>query len=268
MMHAITFPNLNLKFNINRVAFSLLNKNIYWYSLIILFGISICIFLIRMDKEKYGIRFNDIIDFLPIGIISGLICARLYYVIFKWDYYSNNFLDIFKIWNGGIAIYGGIIGGIVSLFIFCKKRNINFLKFCDYLAPYLALTQSIGRWGNFVNQEAYGSITNSFLKMGILDTYKNMYIYVHPTFLYESFFTFLIFIFLYIKRERKKEDGEIFYLYMIFYGIVRAIIEGFRADSLYLYNIRISQVLAIIFAVIFYVLLLKLKNKNKNIKDS
>jgi phosphatidylglycerol:prolipoprotein diacylglycerol transferase len=164
----------------------------------------------------------------------------------------------------GIAIYGGIIGAIVTAIIYCRKKKINFLKFCDFLAPYLALGQSIGRWGNFLNREAYGYETNSFFKMGLFDKSINKYIYVHPTFLYESVLTLAIFLILYFRGNKNKNDGEIFYLYMIMYGVGRAIIEGFRQDSLFLYNFRISQVIAMVFVIIFTILLYNQKAKREN----
>lgn len=168
-MYPIIFPNLGLSFNINNIALSIFNLKIYWYAIIIITGIIVCLLLMRLDKNKYEIKYNDVIDFLSYALIAGIICARIYYVIFRWSYYKDDPLSIFKIWNGGIAIYGGIIGALITAYIFCKKRKINVLNFCDYCAPYLALAQSIGRWGNFINQEAYGSETNSFLKMGIYD---------------------------------------------------------------------------------------------------
>lgn len=164
----------------------------------------------------------------------------------------------------GLAIYGGIIGAIITAILYCRIKKISLLKFCDFLAPYLALGQSIGRWGNFFNREAYGYETDIFLKMGIYNKEINNYIYVHPTFLYESILTLFIFVLLLYIGEKKKKDGEVFYLYMIMYGIGRAIIEGFRQDSLLFYNFRISQIIAIVFVIIFIILLNKQKKKEKN----
>ena len=252
-MKPILFPGLNITVNINSVAFNILGKDIYWYGLIITFGMLFAIFLAKKDKNKYGISWDDITSFLIYAIIFGFISARIYYVIFRWDYYSQNLSEIIKIWHGGIAIYGGIIGALITGIVFCKKKNINFLTFCDFLAPYLSLAQSIGRWGNFINREAYGDVTNSILRMGIYDNNLQDYIYVHPTFLYESIATLCIFILLINLKKNKKFDGQIFYLYMIFYGVARFIIEGMRVDSLYLGNFRISQVLALIFSIVFLI---------------
>ena len=250
-MRPILFPGLGLSFNINNVAFNILGKDIYWYGIIITFGLVLGIILAKKDEKKYGISWDDITSYIIYAIIFGFICARIYYVIFKWDYYSHHLDEIIKIWHGGIAIYGGIIGALITGIIFCKKKNINFLNLCDFGAPYLALAQSIGRWGNFVNREAYGGATNSFLRMGIFDSQINEYIYVHPTFLYESIANLLVFIILLCVKKNQKFDGQIFYLYMILYGIARACIEGLRTDSLYLGPLRISQILAIVFVGIF-----------------
>ena len=256
-MKPIIFPNLGLEFNINPVAFSLFGKDIYWYGIIIVTGILIALFFMKRDDQKHGLKWDTVLDFLIIAIPIGIICARIYYVVFEWDYYKNNLGEIYKIWNGGIAIYGGIIGAIITAIFFCRYKKISFLSLCDYCAPYLPLVQAIGRWGNFVNREAFGGITNSFFKMGIWEENIGRYIFVHPTFLYESIINGLIFIFLYIKRKNSNIRGELFYWYMILYGIGRAFIEGLRTDSLYLFNFRISQVLAVLFAIFFGIILLK-----------
>ncbi|MBR4111248.1 MAG: prolipoprotein diacylglyceryl transferase [Clostridia bacterium] len=262
-MHPITFPNLGLELDINPVAFNVLGRDIYWYGIIIVFGIVLALILAWKNRDTYGISWDTLTDFAFIAIPVGIICARFYYVVFEWDYYKNNLSEIIKIWNGGIAIYGAIIGGIITAIIFCKKRKIKFLDLCDFCAPYLALCQSIGRWGNFANREAYGEVTDSFLKMGIFNDVIGEYIYVQPTFLYESICTFIIFCILYSYRHNKKFSGEIFYLYMTLYGIARFVVEGYRSDSLYLFGFRVSQVLALIFTVVFGVMLLKTHWKTK-----
>lgn len=160
-----------------------------------------------------------------------------------------------------------LFGGILTAVVFCKIKKISFLELCDYCAPYLALCQSIGRWGNFVNQEAYGQITESFLKMGIYDVATKDYIYVQPTFLYESVCTFMIFMILIQINQNKKFSGQSFFLYMILYGIARAIIEGFRSDSLYWGNIRVSQLLSILFSTIFAIIYLFTSKKHKKKVD-
>lgn len=254
-MNKITFPNLNLEFNINPIAFEIGEKAIYWYGIIIVSGIFLALFLARNkikkmsdnDRESRKINWDIITDLVIFMIPIGVIFARLYYCIFNWEYYSANPLDIIKIWNGGLAIYGGVIGGILTGFIFCKIKKLQFLDMADFCIPYVAMCQSIGRWGNFVNAEAHGSPTDSFLKMGIND-FKDYY---HPTFFYESICTFIIFIILSKVEKNKKFKGQAFYLYFIMYGIARFFIEGLRTDSLYLWNtnIRVSQALSLILAV-------------------
>ena len=265
-MEPIIFPNLGLSFDINPVAFSIGNKNIYWYGIIITFGIILALFLAWKNRNTQKIKWDDITDFVLCAIPVGIFFARLYYVIFKWDYYSQNLSEIFQIWNGGLAIYGGVIGGILTALVFCKVKKVNFLELCDYCAPFLALCQSVGRWGNFINREAYGQITDSVLKMGIYDTSINNYIFVQPTFLYESICTFIIFLILMKINKNKKFTGQSFYLYMILYGISRAFIEGMRSDSLYLGDIRVSQLLSLLFSTIFaFFYFLRIKKREKKV---
>ena len=193
-------------------------------------------------------------------MIVSIISARAYYVLFNLKEYMARPIEIFKIWNGGLAIYGAIIGAILYALWFCKKEKINFYNLADLIVPYLAFSQSMGRWGNFINQEAYGSVTQLPWKMGIFDSLAGEYIYVHPTFIYESICTFTLFwVLLYLSKNRKFE-GQIFYSYMIGYGFIRSLIEGLRTDSLMLGVFRISQVLSIVFVVIFGILYLYRKH--------
>ena len=265
-MKPILFPGLGIEVDFHNVAFNILGKDIYWYGIIITFGLVLAVLLAKRDKQKYEISWDDITTFLIYAIIIGFISARIYYVLFRWDYYSQHLDEMIKIWNGGIAIYGGVIGALMTGLIFCKRKKIKFLNLCDFCAPYLALAQSIGRWGNFANREAYGTQTTSFLRMGIFDSKMNGYMFVHPTFLYESIATLLIFIILLVVKKKQKFDGQIFYLYMTLYGIARAIIEGLRTDSLYLGTFRVSQILAILFSFVFTILYMmqdkKYRNKN------
>lgn len=258
-MNVINFEGLGLSFNVNNVLLNINGIKIYWYGFIIVTGIIICLLLCKKDDGKYNIKFEDVLLLLLFALPISIICARLYYVIFRLDYYINNPNEIINIQNGGLAIYGGIIGAIVTIMVFCKIKKIQVLDMTDYLAPYLALGQAVGRWGNFFNGEAHGTETNSLLRMGI--TEKGKYIQVHPTFLYESICTLLIFIFLYIKSKKRTYSGELTYWYFFLYGVVRAIIESFRTDSLILGNIRISQLLSIVLSVAFGSLILYKKVK-------
>ena len=254
-LYPISFPNLNISLFVNPVAISIFGVNIHWYGILIVSAILIGLALAKRDDRLHKIKFDDVFDFALIGIFIGIICARIYFVIFNLNYYINHPNEIFSIWNGGLAIYGGIIGGVLSAAIFCKVRKINFLDLCDYLVPFLALGQAIGRWGNFINQEAYGYATENFFKMRIYSEELGSFINVHPTFLYESILDLFIFAILMILRKKRKFNGQLLYLYLIIYGIGRAIIEGFRTDSLMLLNFRVSQIFSIflvILAIILY----------------
>lgn len=249
-LYPISFPNLNLSFFINPVAITILGLNIHWYGIIIVFAILIGLAFAKHDDGLHKIKFDDVFDFVLIALFVGIISARLYYVLFNLDYYIKNPNEIFKIWNGGLAIYGGIIGGAISAVFFCKKKKIKFLDLCDYIVPFLAFAQGLGRWGNFINQEAYGYPTENFLKMRIYNNEIGEFINVHPTFLYESILDISLFLILMSIRKNRRFSGQLLYIYLIIYGIGRAIIESFRADSLYLSNIRISQIISIFIVVL------------------
>lgn len=239
----IAFPNFNIYLNINKIAFVIGNIQIYWYGIIITVAVLLCLFLAYKNDGKYGIRYLDIENCMLIALPLAIIGARIYYVTFTWGYYKSNLSEIIKIWNGGLAIYGGIIAAILVIFIYCKKKNIKTLSFLDVLAPLVALGQAIGRWGNFVNREAYGSITNSLLRMEILLN-NGEYISVHPTFLYESLGLLGIFFFLYFTK--RKHEGQKLAWYFILYGMLRFGIEYLRVDSLYLGGLKISMLVSII----------------------
>lgn len=248
-MQIIEIPMFNLKLEISKVAFSIFGIDIYWYALIIVVAIIGALLYYKKINGKYEIKFETILDICIWAIPIGFICARLYYVIFNLNYFMQNPILIFDIRDGGIAIYGGIIGGIITIICYCKKHKINLLDLLDYIAPAVALAQSIGRWGNFVNVEAYGIETNLPWKMCILE--NGIQKCVHPTFLYESISTLVIFILLSKLQKNRKFKGEIFYLYLIMYAFVRFWIEGIRTDSLMLYNLKISQILSMAIFILF-----------------
>lgn len=265
-MNLITFPGLNLEFNVSKVAFKIFGIEIYWYAILIVTAMCLALVMFKKRDGLYKIKFNDILDLslylIPIAIIS----ARLYYIIFNLEYYLQNPGEILNIRSGGIAIYGAVIGGIITCFVFCKKRKINVLDLLDYIAPGLVLGQAIGRWGNFVNVEAYGSITKSLLRMGIIE--NGTYIEVHPTFLYESLACFAIFIILLIMKNKRKFNGQITFTYLGLYSLERFFVEGLRIDSLMIGNIRVSQMLSlIIFAVSLIIYIIKWKNFNNNLYE-
>lgn len=259
-MKDIVFPGINLNLKLNSVAINIFGISIYWYAIFIVGAILIGLLLCKKDDGKYNIKFDDILTMILIVVPISILCARMYYVIFRLDYYKNNILEILNIRDGGLAIYGGIIGGAVTIFVYSRFKKINFLDLLDYIVPYLALGQAIGRWGNFFNQEAYGIETNSIFRMGIIEQGK--YIEVHPTFLYESICNLAIFIILYLMRNKRKYKGQLTYIYLTLYGFARCFIEGIRIDSLMFGKCRVSQLLSIaIFFIFGMVLIYKLKKK-------
>ena len=257
MINEITFPSLNLKLHISRIAFSLFGVNIYWYAILITFAMALSIFLMNKDDKKYNINFDDILLLIILTIPIAFIGARIYYVIFNINYYFSNPTKILNIRDGGLAIYGGIIAGTITIIMYCKIKKINILDVLDYVVPYVAMGQAIGRWGNFINVEAYGTETSNFIRMGIIE--NNIYKEVHPTFLYESIVTFFLFIFLFNIRNKRKYSGQLTYIYLAIYSIARFFIEGLRTDSLMLGNIRISQLVSLI--IFIFSILMILINK-------
>lgn len=264
-MNVVTFPGLNLTFDVSKIAFSIFGVSIYKYAICIVLGIIIALVLCRISKEKYDIEFNDVMVSTILGIIFGTIGARLYYVLFNLDYYSQNIGEIFNFRNGGLAIYGGLILGGLAIFVYCKIRKIKILNFFDYIIPYVAIAQTVGRWGNFFNIEAYGSETASFLRMGIRTL--EGYIEVHPVFLYESIATLVIFFILKCLQKHRKFNGEILLSYCLLYSGIRFFLEGLRTDSLMLYNFRVSQILSVvIFIVSLCTIIIKYKKQTTSKK--
>ncbi|MGN7395172.1 prolipoprotein diacylglyceryl transferase [Peribacillus frigoritolerans] len=243
---------------LNPIAIDLGPIQVHWYGLIIGFGVLLGLIIALRESERRGLEkeiFTDLILFaVPIAIIS----ARIYYVIFQWEYYSQNPGDIIKIWNGGIAIHGALIGSVLTAIVFAKVKKVSFWKLVDIAAPSLLLGQAIGRWGNFMNQEAHGGeVTRSFLEnnMHLPEFIINqMYIngtYYHPTFLYESIWNILGVIILLSLRKVNLRRGELFLTYVIWYSIGRYFIEGLRTDSLMLTeSLRIAQVISIVLVVV------------------
>ncbi len=248
-MNYISFPYLGLEFNINPVVKLPFGLEIHWYGIIIGVGILVALILANSEFKKKGFKDDTLSDLALIAIPLSILGARLYYVIFEWDYFKDNLSEIIAIWNGGLAIYGAVITGIITGIVFSKVRKISFWWLGDVGTMCLLIAQSIGRWGNFVNCEAYGEKTN--LPWGMMihrsnwadGVVKGAY---HPTFLYESLWNLTGFLISYfVIRKRKKTDGVIFAFYLTWYGIGRFFIEGLRTDSLYLYgNIRVSQLVA------------------------
>lgn len=238
-----------MSLDINPVAFTIFGLEVRWYGILIALGVLLAVFfaekLAKRTGYKYGLYESIATDLSIVVMICGVIGARLYYVIFQWDYYRENLKEIMAIRNGGLAIYGGIIFGAIAVYFFARRKNIRFVVLADIIAPGLALAQSIGRWGNFVNGEAHGGPTNLPWAI-IVDGVK-----VHPTFLYESILNFFLFLFLYFyKSKRQKFHGELISIYLIVYGIGRFFIEAMRTDSLYIGSFRVSQIVSVIILVI------------------
>lgn len=244
--------NLQL-LSIDPVAFSIGFLSVRWYGVIIALGIVLAYFLAQREAVKRGLHEEFISDMLLWAIPIAILSARFYYVIMKWDFYSQNPGKIIEIWNGGIAIHGALIGAFITAYLFTKKRGVSFLRIADITAPSILVGQIIGRWGNFVNQEAHGGeVTRSFLEGLRLPEWiiNQMYIkgsYYHPTFLYESLWNVAGFIILLIARKFNWRRGEMFSFYLIWYSVGRFFIEGLRTDSLYLIGeLRSAQVVSII----------------------
>jgi phosphatidylglycerol---prolipoprotein diacylglyceryl transferase len=247
-----------LDYPLNPIAFELGNFQVHWYGIIIGIGIALGFYLASKEGDRLGLPQETFSDLLIWAIPIALISARTYYVLFEWDYYSQNPGAIIQIWNGGIAIHGALIGSVITAIIFSRKRNISFWKLADIAAPSIILGQAIGRWGNFMNQEAHGGeVTRSFLQSLHLPDFivNQMYIdgaYYHPTFLYESVWNIFGFALLLVLRKVNPKRGELFLSYVIWYSIGRFFIEGMRTDSLMLPGdfLRIAQVLSLSLIVI------------------
>ena len=248
--------------------------SIHWYSVFIFIGILIGSNLAIKEAKKHGYEEDFIVNLLFLAVIIGIIGARIYYVIFNFDYYKDNLIEIFKVWNGGLAIHGGIIAGFITIAIICYKRKVNLLKILDYLVVGLIIAQAIGRWGNFFNGEAHGAITSlSYLERLHLPDFiiDGMYIngnYYVPTFLYESVWCFIGFIIMIILRRKKFMNiGYLTSFYLVWYGIERFFVEGMRTDSLMFLSLKVAQVVSLIMMIIGVVLFIYSLKKSKKYEE-
>ncbi|MBG9444549.1 prolipoprotein diacylglyceryl transferase [Cytobacillus firmus] len=244
------------------IAISLGPIQVHWYGLIIGLGIALALIIAMREGERRGLPKDIFADLMLWAIPIAIISARIYYVIFQWDFYSQNPGEIIKIWNGGIAIHGALIGSVITAYVFAKKKQISFWKLADIAAPSIILGQAIGRWGNFMNQEAHGrEVSRAFLENMHLPEFiiNQMYIngaYYHPTFLYESIWNIIGFIILILLRRANLRRGELFLSYVIWYSIGRFFVEGLRTDSLMLTeNLRIAQTISIVLIIVALVLI-------------
>ena len=260
----ITFPNLGISVDPSPVALRVFGKDIYWYGIIIAVGFVLAVVYMMHRSKDFGVTSDDTLDLVLWTVPIGVICARLYYCVFYWELYADNPISVLYIWQGGLAIYGAVIGGAITVVIVSKVKKIRTGVFLDLASMGVLIGQIFGRWGNFMNREAHGSVTDSFFKMGLVDA-AGQVTYYHPTFLYESVWNLVGFIGIhFLSKKKRKFDGEVFLLYIGWYGLGRAWIEGLRTDSLMLFStgIRVSQLVAIVSfaaaaAVLAYVLLKK-----------
>lgn len=252
-MVTMSFPGLGIEpFSVDPVAFTIPifgGLEVRWYGLIITLGIILAFCYCSYRAKAEGIIFDDLLDIALFTVIFAIVGARLYYVLTSLDHYDS-FKEAIAIWNGGIAIYGAIIAGAITIFVVCRIKKINVLKMLDATAPAVMIGQILGRWGNFFNGEAYGAIVEEsspfyFIRMGLLPnikSYSTMF-YFHPTFLYESVWNLIGFLLINALYKKKKFDGQIVLMYITWYGFGRMLIEGLRTDSLYVGVFRISQVI-------------------------
>ena len=280
----INFPNLHIYLEHVGKSVNIFGFEIAYYGIIIAVGMLLAVALIMYLAKKSGINEDFCMDVCIYGILFGVIGARIYYVVFAWDIYKDNLLGIFNLREGGLAIYGGVLAGMVSCIVLCKKKDVSFYRLADCVVPGVLVGQIVGRWGNFFNREVFGQYTDSLFAMELpINAIRSMedvtremldharvvdgvtYIQVHPTFLYESLWNLGILIFLLLYFGRKKFDGELFCYYMFFYGVGRFVIEGVRTDQLKLWNtgIPVSQALAVVLMVVSAGIYLWLMKNNK-----
>lgn len=252
----------------NRVAFNIFGFNVYYYSLCILLGVIVAYILITREGKKQGLSKEFTSDLIFYTLIIGILGARVYYCVFNLDYYLANPSEILKIYNGGLAIHGGVIAGLIFVYFYTKKENVSFIKILDIVAPAVIIAQSFGRWGNFFNQEAHGGITT-------YQNLKNMHIpefiingvhiegkYYYPTFFFESIWCLIGFIILMIARKNKNlRKGFQIGFYFIWYGIGRFFIEALRTDSLMFFNLKIAQIVSLVGIIIGIIIIVTNRNK-------
>ena len=235
---------------------------IYYYGVIIACGLILAVLYGCKRSHEFGIKEDDLVDGVLWVTPFAILCARAYYVIFSWERYASNPIEVFYIWEGGLAIYGGVLGALLGVAVFCRIKKIKIAAMLDLVLIGFLIGQSIGRWGNFINREAFGGETMSFFRMGLLNPYSDVVTFVQPTFLYESAWNALGFVILHFASKHRRYDGQMALAYAAWYGLGRTFIEGLRADSLYWGPFRVSQLLAAAscFAAVVVLILMTFKN--------
>ena len=242
--YIIDFAGLGLKIN-PPAGFTIGSFDIRLYGIIIALGLVLAVVYALRRREQFGLSEDDLMDGVLWIAPFAILCARIYYCAFEWDRYADNPISILYIWEGGIAIYGAVIGAAIGVIIHCKVfKKISVLATLDLVSLGFMIGQMMGRWGNFFNREAHGGVTDSFLRMGLINPVTGQGAYYHPTFLYESLWNLVGFILIHFLSKKRKYDGQVALYYVAWYGLGRAMIEGLRTDSLWWGNFRVSQVLA------------------------
>ena len=243
MYSEISFPSFGITLN-PPTGFSVGPLSVHYYGLIIAIGLMLAVFYCSKRSHQFGLDEDTLLDGVLCVTPVAILCARIYYCAFSWDLYASNPISVLYIWEGGIAIYGSVIGAILGIIVFCKVKKVRIATVLDLVSLGFLIGQFIGRWGNFFNREAFGAETDSFLRMGLMKASTGVVTYYHPTFLYESLWNFTGFLLLHFLSKKRRYDGQIALGYVAWYGLGRAFIEGLRTDSLYIGSFRVSQLLA------------------------
>ena len=267
MINQISFPHLGINLELSRVAFSIFGIDIYTYGVLIALGMGLAFCYAIREADRVGLGQDDLLNMFIIAIPTAIVCARIYYVVFSWDAYKNDIWSVFDIRGGGLAIYGGICGAVLVICTYCRVKKISIGMVLDILAVGLLIGQTVGRWGNFVNGEAFGCETSLPWAMTIVCDGVTVAKSAHPTFLYESLWNAVGIVILLMRRKKTAFRGELFCYYLFWYGIGRTMIEGLRTDSLYIGGVRVSQMLSAVLAAAAIVIIVicrrrKLKNNN------
>lgn len=258
----ISFPSIGITLD-PASSFTIGSFEIHWYGVLIAAGLLLALLYGCGHCKRFGLKEDDIIDGVLCIVPFAVLCARLYYCVFRWEEYKDNLISILYIWKGGLAIYGGVIGAAIGIIVFAlvKKSKVRLTTVLDITSIGFLIGQSVGRWGNFINREAFGAATDAFTRMGLLNATTGKVEYYHPTFLYESLWNFVGFLLLHFLSKRRKYDGQIALGYVAWYGLGRTFIEGLRLDSLYWGNVRVSQMLAAVscFAAVVVLVIMMFK---------